>query len=93
MWPRHSSLRLRPIIIFLTALALAFTVLGLTLTIIGTRPGYSPYGGNPLKIIGPIMLALGILLLIGVIVEWCVRAQRERDAKESSFADMTSSKG
>ena len=33
--------------------------IGLVMTIIAVWPGYTPVGGNPLKIAGPILLGLG----------------------------------
>ena len=33
--------------------------IGLVMTIIAVWPGYTPVGGNPLKIAGPILLGVG----------------------------------
>ncbi len=89
---RKAPPKIRPLLIILTALSLGLLFLGVTLTIIGNWPGYSPYGGNPLKIVGPILLGVGILVLIGVTVDACVRASKPKDYYQQSFSQTTSTK-
>ena len=54
--------------------------IGLTMTIIAHWPGSTSIGENPLKIAGPILLAVGgVLFFIGVVLICCLnRRERQR---------------
>ena len=45
--------------IIIVVLSLGLVFIGLTLTIIAHWPGYTSIGNNPLKIVGPVLLAVG----------------------------------
>ena len=45
--------------IIVVVLSLGLVFIGLTLTIIAHWPGYTAIGFNPLKIVGPVLLAVG----------------------------------
>ncbi len=47
-----------PMIIFMVLMG-GLLFIGLVMTIIAVWPGYTPVGGNPLKIAGPCLLAFG----------------------------------
>lgn len=79
---RRTPPRIRPLMIIITALALGFICLGVVLTIIGNWPGYSPYGGNPLRIVGPILLGVGVIAFMAVTVDCCVRASKNKPLYE-----------
>ena len=54
-----------PMIIFMVLMG-GLVFIGLVMTIIAVWPGYTPVGGNPLKIAGPILLSLGGMYLISI---------------------------
>lgn len=59
-----SRLRMKPLMIILAAVSLGLIFLGIVLTIVGFWPGYTAWGGNPLKYAGPILLGEKIYLLL-----------------------------
>ena len=60
-------------------LALGMMFIGLTMTIIAHWPGSTSIGENPLRIAGPILLAVGgVLFLLGVILICCLNEREKR---------------
>jgi type VI protein secretion system component VasK len=60
-------------------LALGMVFIGLTMTIIAHWPGSTSIGENPLKIAGPILLAVGgVLFIVGVILICCLNRRERR---------------
>ena len=89
---RRPPPRFRPWMIIVIVLAVGLVVIGLTMTIIGVWPGYSAVGGNPLKIVGPIMLGIGAIALVAAIANICYRSNEGKKAMLRSMSDTRSSK-
>ena len=68
----------------LIAVAVGLIFLGMSLTIAGY---ISAEGNQALKVGGPTVLALGVLLLIGCVVQCCVRTEQYKNTldEESDY--------
>ncbi len=60
---KDSKIKMRPLMIILAAVALGLIFLGIVLTIVGHGPGYTSWGANPLKYVGPALLGTHTCLL------------------------------
>lgn len=70
--------RCNPFLIVLHVLAGGMIFIGATMTLIAHWPGSSSIGENPLKIAGPVLLAVGFVALIVGIFLHCIINNRER---------------
>ena len=52
------KIKMRPLMILIAAIALGLIFLGVVLTIVGHWPGYTSWGSNPLKYLGPALLGI-----------------------------------
>jgi len=78
--------------LLLQVLALGMIFIGLTMTIIAHWPGSTSIGENPLKIAGPILLAVGgVLFFIGVVLVCCLN-KRERQRWERMINKFAASR-
>jgi hypothetical protein len=79
--------RFRPFMIILMVLFIGLAFIGLVMTIIAVWPGYTPVGGNPLKIAGPILLAVGGAGFIVGIINICYNndKQKKKDARKQAL--------
>ncbi len=79
--------RFRPYMIILMVLFIGLTFIGLVMTIIAVWPGYTPVGGNPLKIAGPILLGVGGAGFIMGIINICYNndLQKKKDARKEAL--------
>lgn len=84
--------RCNPFAIVIQVLALGMIFIGLTMTIIANWPGATTIGENPLKIAGPVLIAVGVTaFLVGIIVV-CVLNKREGRRWEKTIARIAASK-
>ena len=65
--------------IIILVLAAGLLFIGLIMTIIAVWPGYTPVGGNPLKIAGPVILALGGVIIILAVANICWKSSKEKE--------------
>ena len=79
--------RFRPFMIILMVLFIGLAFIGLVMTIIAVWPGYTPVGGNPLKIAGPILLGVGGAGFIAGIINICYNndKQKQKDARKQAL--------
>jgi len=59
-------------------LAFGMIFIGATMSLIAHWPGSTQIGENPLKVVGPLILAVGIIGVIVGIVLVCILNSRER---------------
>ena len=71
--------RIRPYMIIIMVLSVGIMIVGAVMTIIAVWPGYTPIGGNPLKIAGPCLLGVGGLVFVLGIVNTCVHKDRRNE--------------
>jgi len=79
-------------IVYLQVLALGMVFIGATMTLIAHWPGSTSIGENPLKIAGPVLLAVGLVALTIGIVLVCVINRRERRRFQKQMADIITSR-
>lgn len=72
--------RFHPAAIIILVLSIGLVFVGLVMTIISVWPGYAPQGGNPLKIVGPVLLCLGFVVLMATIYYSCYFTKRRNRA-------------
>lgn len=81
--------KFRPGIIIATVIIAGILVIGIIMTIVAYLPGYSAEGVDKLRIVSPIIFALGAALLIGLIVLVCMRSSAERRMFEKSLHEIS----
>lgn len=65
--------RCSPITIVIIVLSLGMVFIGVTMLIVAHWPGASTIGENPLRIAGPVLLAVGVaVLILGVVLCYCL---------------------
>ena len=80
--------RCSPISILVVVMAIGMLFIGITMTLIANWPGATTIGENPLRIAGPVLLAVGgFVLIIGVMMA-CLLNARERQKWEQSITDL-----
>jgi len=62
--------------------------IGVTMTLIAHWPGSTSIGENPLKVAGPVLLAVGLVALIIGIILVCVVNRRERRRFQKQMANI-----
>ncbi len=82
--PARAPPRIRPCMILIMVMSVGITFVGLVMTIIAVWPGYTPVGGNPLKIAGPCLLGAGGVVFIFGIINACVH----KDKRDEKMAEM-----
>jgi len=66
--------------------------IGVTMTLIAHWPGSTSIGENPLKIAGPVLLAVGVTgLIIGIILV-CLMNKKERQRFQKQMAKVITSR-
>lgn len=73
-------------------LAIGMVFIGVTMTLIAHWPGSTSIGENPLKVAGPVLLAVGLVALIIGIVLVCVTNRRERRRFQKQMVDIITSR-
>jgi len=73
-------------------LSLGMVFIGATMTLIAHWPGSTSIGENPLKIAGPVLLAVGLVALVIGIFLVCIVNKRERRRWQKQMADMITSR-
>jgi len=87
---RYSVPVMRFIYVFVCwqVLALGMVFIGVTMTLIAHWPGSTSIGENPLKVAGPVLLAVGLAALIVGIVLVCIVNRRERRRWQKQMAKI-----
>jgi len=67
-------------------MAIGVLFIGVTMTLIAHWPGSTSIGENPLKVAGPLLLAVGFVALIIGIVLVCVINSKERRRWQKQMA-------
>jgi len=77
---------------FVQVLSLGMIFIGVTMTLIAHWPGSTSIGENPLKIAGPVLLAVGVTgLIIGIILV-CLMNKKERQRFQKQMAKVITSR-
>ena len=86
MHMRSQPPHFRPIMIIVVVLSLGLLIIGISLTVISYWPGHSAVGSDPLKIIGPILVAVGGIAFILGMVDICRRMSKDQKRVQRAFA-------
>ena len=81
--------RFRPGIIIAAVLITGVLIIGIIMTIVAYLPGYSAEGVDTLRIVSPIIFAIGALMLIALIVIVCLRSAKERELFQQSLHEIS----
>jgi len=80
--------RCSPISILIIVLSTGMMFIGVTMTVIANWPGATTIGENPLKIAGPVLLAVGAAIFLLGIVLACVINNREQIKWEKNLTNL-----
>jgi hypothetical protein len=83
--------RCNPFAIVVQVLALGMVFIGVTMTLIAHWPGSTSIGENPLKIAGPVLLCVGVVVFFIGFVVVCMLNRRERRRWEKTLARIVAS--
>ena len=81
--------RFRPSMIIASVIITGVLVIGIIMTIVAYLPGYSAIGVDTLRIVSPIIFAIGALLLICLIFLVCIRSSKERKLFEKNLHEIS----
>jgi len=73
-------------------LSLGMIFIGVTMTLIAHWPGSTSIGENPLKIAGPVLLAVGLTALIIGIILVCIMNRKEQRRWQKQMANVLTSR-
>ena len=79
--------KFHPFIIIAVVVSIGVVIVGLVMTVIANWPGYSAIGFNALEIVGPVILGVGGVALIGTVAVVVMRNKNQREVWTQKMID------